>query len=187
MAITASDKRGRLEDAWASSGAKTPPSSLRAALRNFETTALAAIRGGSLQQVKSNGHEYTFEGYGVGTLTPVEIQQCYRWLIDRFDEAWTWLTTCAQRGLDPFTTEMSDPIAIAAPNPPLSAQNQIVIDQSGRFAMLCAQYGIDPTTVINQTVKDPAVYLWLMFHTVDYTEARSDYSMLRVAEGGQML
>ena len=180
MAITSQEKRGRLEDAYALSAGLNTPTSLRAKLRSLEQAARAAINGGSIQRGSANGHAVEFAEYGPGQITQTELVQLYREIIDAFDDAFLFLTTCAKVGVDAFVAEMTCfPSETATVNP------ANVLDTTGRFANLCLQFGVTAGDVIGTTVNDKTVFLWLMFHEVACTEARSDYTFMRVAEGSQ--
>ena len=171
MAITTDEKRRRLEDAW---DATTNASSLRDTLRVLESNAGRQIAGGSLSSVAANGRHSAFAAQGPGQLTPVEVAQIYRQLIDLFDQSKKWLLFCAARGLDPFNAELvgNAQSAAATVNP------AIVIDNTGKFAELCAIYDIG-TGVIGSVVGDEVTFMWMMDHLYPVTESRSDYSGLR--------
>lgn len=184
MAITAPEKRGRLEDAWALSGLADPVTSLRLQLRSLETAARGAISGGSAKHVVGNSHQVQFADYGPGQITPTEIVELYRWLVDQFDQAFSYLNTCASYGMDPF---YSEEVIFPSDGTGTIVAPAILLDGTGKFALLCAQYSITPATVIGQAIADPAIFLWLMYHTVAATESHGDYYDLRVGLGGQIL
>lgn len=181
MAITSSEKRGRLEDAFqASAGLSQNPTSLRQYLRKQEQSARAAINGGSVKLNIANGHRVEFFDRGVGQITQVELVELYRNLIDDFDQAFLFLTNCCNVGIDAFVAEMT-----LFPTTTTPANPAVVVDSSGRWAQLCIQFGINSASVIGQAVNDTALFLWLMFHEVAVTEAYSDYGQMRIAQGAQ--
>jgi hypothetical protein len=183
VAITSSEKRGRLEDAFqASAGLSQNPTSLRAYLRKQEQSARASISGGAVKLNIGNGQRVEFFDAGVGQITQTEIVELYRDLIDDFDQAFLFIWNCSSVGLDAFVTEMT-----LFPNSTKPAAPASIIDSSGRWAQLCTQFGIVPATVIGQPVNDSSVFLWLMFFEVAVTESRSDYSQMRIAEGNQFV
>ena len=80
--VTTNDRRRMLEDAWdaAPEGALT----LREQLRANERAAGLVVSGGSLSSISKNqsSHSYAF---GPGNITPVEVANTWRDLIDLFD------------------------------------------------------------------------------------------------------
>lgn len=157
MAISTSLKRGALDDAWDQARATMPATVLRIALRSNETAARKVISGGSLASTNMNGRSAAFSVYGPGQLTPVEVCELWRSLIDLFDSSNEFLTTCASYGLDPDQTEINgfpDPLPAAIQPPPAA-------------------------------VTDATIYAWMMGHLIAIREARSDYTALRVATGMQ--
>lgn len=184
---TASEKRGRLEDAYDACLSVVPVLILRGQLRSLEKAARNAINGGSVQQFTANGQHVQFFGYGPGQLTPLEVVELYRSLVDKFDEAFLFLLKACQSGLDAFNVMFTCwPDSVVTVTPPA---NQVIVDQTGRWANLCAQYDIDPTTVIgtpistNGKTNDAAIFLWLMYFTEAVVEARDDHSQIRIATG----
>jgi hypothetical protein len=174
--ITAAEKRGRLEDAW-----DKCTGNLRAYLRKQEQAARASISGGALASVAANGHKYDFQPYGPGQITPLEVCELLRWLIDQYDISYTFLNSCAQYGLDPFTVAFTAwPVQ---PMPP--AQTAVILDSTGRFAIEASKYGIDANEIVGAAVSGKAIFVWMMYFTVAVTELHSDYSSLRIAAGAQ--
>jgi hypothetical protein len=156
MAISTSLKRGSLDDAWDQARATSPVTALRVVLRSNETAARKVIAGGSLASTNMNGRSAAFSIYGPGQITPTEFCELWRALSDLFDSSNQFLSACALYGLDPDQTEDN-----GFPNP-LPAQVQ------------------SPAAITDATI-----YAWMMAHLIAITEARSDYTRLRVATGLQ--
>lgn len=106
MAITASDKRRLLEDAWdlTETGKKL---SLRDQLRELEKSAGLILQGGSQEQISANGRTTKFFAHGVGQITSLDMAQAYRELIDLFDDSKRFLKFCAAYGLGAFTAYLN--------------------------------------------------------------------------------
>ena len=152
--MTTSHKRASLEDAWDNAKAATPPN-LRAELRRQEKAARLLVSGGSLAMVEANGRRSQFADYGAGQVTAQELVDGWRELIDQYDRSKNFLNFCATYGLDPADTELQDsPISL-----PPAVQNPT------------------PPT-------DATIFAWMMDHLIPITEARSDYSSLRIANTG---
>ena len=155
MAITTSLKRSCLDDAWEAAQVKSSSTpDLRAELRLNEKTARRTIAGGSFASIEANGRKSGFSLYGPGQVTPAEIVEAWRALIDLYDKGNSWLTLCAKYGLDPAQAELDDlpdplPAALAHP----------------------------------AAVGDSGVYSWMMNHLIPIREARSDYTFLRMPAG----
>lgn len=147
-------KRAALDDAWDATG-DDQNQSLRDTLRQFESAARRNIAGGSLASVGANSRTSAFSSYGAGQITPVEVCEMWRDLIDRHDQSKLWLQSCAALSLDPVQTEI-----VGWP------------------------FGT-PTPSNLPSVTDDKVYAWMMTHLVAITEARSDYSKLRTGGGMQ--
>jgi hypothetical protein len=181
MAITSKEKRGRLEDAWDSI---VSPDTLRAVLRTNERLARAAYSGGLVKRSKGNGHEVDFfdPSSSASSITPLEIAELYRSLIDEYDTALVFLSNCALYGLDAFRTELE-----GFPNAVTAVGSPATLDTTGRFAQLCLQFGVVANTVIGVAVNEDTVFLWLMWHCVPVLESHGDYTLMRVAEGNQFL
>lgn len=180
MAVTSRERRGRLEDAFILSAGAQVPSSLRAALRSAEASCRTAINGGSVKLVIGNGHRVEFFDNGPGKITQVELVELYRTLVDDFDSAFNFLSQCARYGLDPFVTEFQ-----AFPNAVTVAGSALVIDTTGRFSMLCSQFGITEADIIGAALNDKSIFLWMMYHEQPVLEEHSDYGSLRVTGGAQ--
>lgn len=185
MPVTTKEKRGRLEDAYSLSAGLTPASSLRAYLRLQEGLARAKMGGGSVKSVSGNGHQVEFWGYGPGQLTILELVELYRSLVDDFDNAFLFLTKCASFGVDPFNMEFNAFPVGTPPNPPVDPA--VLIDDTGRFANLCTQFGVVVDEVVGVAVDDTTVFLWLMFHLVPVTEAHNDFTSMRIETGSQFV
>ena len=152
--MTTSLKRACLEDAW--DNVKTAPTpDLRTELRNNEKAARKLLAGGSLSLVEANGRRTQFAEYGAGQVTTEEMVEGWRELIDQYDRSKNFLVFCALYGLDPDATELQDdPIDLPAPVGSPTPQT------------------------------DAIIFAWMMDHLIPITEARSDYSSLRVANTG---
>jgi hypothetical protein len=178
VAVTTAERRGRLEDARDLT--KTTKRTLRDQLRDLEKSARLAIAGGSLSQVSANGRNSQFSFYGPGQITPAEVCILYRDLIDRFDDGLQWITFCAKYGFDAY-----DQLFQGAPTPPPApVPNPVLIDSEGKWALLAAQFSIDPASIVGAKVSDDAVFLWMMDHLFAVTEARSNFESLRMGATG---
>jgi len=125
-------------------------------MRIFETSARKLIAGGSLSELGANGRRSAFAAYGPGQLTPVQVVELWRELIDFHDVAKNWLTLCSSLGLEPDLAEsngLPDPLPPPVPSPvPVAGQ---------------------------------AIYAWMLDHLVAITECQSDYIWLRIPPGLQ--
>lgn len=179
MPITSAERARRLEDAWDLS--KTSAISLRVALRQLEKKQGQFVQAGSLSSISANGRVSQFSSYGPGSVTPQEVADCYRQLINHYGEALRFLTSCANFGLDPFVTEFqifSQGNIVGSP---------VVLDQTGRFVQICREFDIDSTSVVNRPVSDAAVFCWLMYHEQPAMEERPDFTWMRVGEGAHFV
>jgi hypothetical protein len=81
-----------LEDAWdaAPEGALT----LREQLRTNERAAGLVVSGGSLSSVSKNASSHSY-AFGAGTITPLEIANAWRDLINLYDILFDSYTTAA--------------------------------------------------------------------------------------------
>lgn len=141
-------KRACLDDAWDLTQA-VQNQSLRDSLRQNESAARKIVAGGSLASVSANGRQSAFAYVGPGQLTPLEVVELWRDLIDRHDISKDWLLQNGLRGLDPNATELQ---GFTCPAPAIT----------------------NPTYV----VQDVDIYNWMMAHLIPIYEARSDYSEL---------
>lgn len=184
MAISTPEKRGRLEDAFAASVKANPVTSLRAYLRVQETAARQAVKSGSIKLTLANAQRVEMADYGPGQITPLEVAELFRWLVDQFDQSFLWLSQCCNFGLDAFNAEFTmwpnSPTAVAPPG-------NTIVDQTGRWLIYCNMLGLDPTLVIGQTVNDTTIYVWLMYHLYPTVEARDDHSQIRINTGAQFI
>jgi hypothetical protein len=153
---------------------------LRLQLRRLEDAQGEIVEAGSLTSISGNGRNSEFAAPGPGVITPQEVADLYRELIDRYDEARGFLRSCANFGLDPFVVEFQ-----LFPNQASVVQNPVLIDTTSRFSKLCDQFSIAENIVIGAPIDDPATFLWMMWHEEPLTEARNDYTLMRVGEGAQ--
>ena len=82
VAITTNMKRASLDDAWDES---RKLGSLRKTLRSFEKQAREVVSGGSVSNIAANGRSTAFSLYGPGGITPSELVDLWRELVDLFD------------------------------------------------------------------------------------------------------
>lgn len=176
MSASSEDRRWALENAWSKCADNQR---LRDYLRTVEDQVRVAVSGGS---VKSQGgfQRTEFFDSSPGNLTQQELARMYRSLISDLDTAYAFLCQCAKYGLDPFLTDFS-----FFPQSNQAVAQPVVIDTTGRFAILCGQFGENPGVVINQPVGDPSLFLWMMYHEVPCYESHNDYGQMRVSEGAQ--
>lgn len=144
-----------MDDAWDAVKAADMPD-LRGQLRTNEKLARTVIAGGSVSSVGQNRRTTEFAAYGPGQVTPAEVVEMWRALIDLYDSSRKWLTDCANIGLDPNVAELQ---GFPDPAPP-AVQN--------------------PTAI-----EDLDVYNWMMAHCIAISSVRSDYSELRINTGAQ--
>jgi len=81
--VTTDDRRRMLEDAWdeAPDGALT----LREQLRANERAAGRAVSGGAIASISKNSSSHSYSQGGNGNITPTEVANVWRNLIDLFD------------------------------------------------------------------------------------------------------
>lgn len=169
--LSSFEKRGRLEDVW---DALADDASLRKALRDAEASARIPVSYGSVKSTAGNGHQVEFAQHGPGQVTQLEIAEGYRWLVDLFDTSFTFLSRCCQFGLDAFQVEQG--VSIFSTTTP--ANSAIIVDETGIWLIQCSQFNLD--SVVGSAVSDEAVFIWMMYHIVQCTEASSDYTLMRV-------
>ena len=75
--------RGFLDDAFDEGQASK--AGLRATLRSYETMARKAISEGSLKHLSMSSRSTAFADHGAGLMTPLQVQEAWRYLVDTFD------------------------------------------------------------------------------------------------------
>lgn len=124
-----------------------------------------------------------FASYGPGQITPTEVAELYRTLVDDFDAAFLFLANCCNAGLDAFLSEFTIFPTIATGAQPVVPA--IIVDGTGRWNQLCVQFGVAANLIVGAVLSDKAIFLWMMFHEVPALEIRSDYGQMRIASGAQ--
>jgi hypothetical protein len=181
---TTSFKRSCLEDAFDIASGGNPPSSLRAVLRASETSANRRLAAGSLASVSQNGRETGFSMHGVGQITPTELTEAWRYLVDMFDDTLLFLQFCCNYGYDAFNLpcgleeKFNDTAALTVINPP------VIVDGTGKWALLCGTFAVAASSVIggaftSLSSTDPAVFIYMMQQLKPIVESRVDFRQLR--------
>lgn len=185
FSITTPFKKMKLDEAWnlAADEANTFRGSIEAMATQYSQ---GVDQTGGVQNSSSNGHSAGAFMPGQNQAASQEMAEMWQGFLEMFDRVSEFLSNCASYGFEPFVVAYQTGFVFPLPavSDPAWILETTTTRGFPRWQSACRQCGVDSTLVVNNTVGDEAIYVWMKTQElVEVKVSRGDYFLLRIPEG----